>query len=47
VMNPAWIGALALYVLLEKSAPAGHWMIKVVGWVLILTGLATLAVALR
>jgi predicted metal-binding membrane protein len=47
VMNPAWIGALALYVLLEKSAPPGHWMIKVVGWVLILTGLATLAVALR
>ena len=47
VMNPAWIGALALYVLLEKSAPTGHWIIKSVGGVLILAGLATLALALR
>jgi predicted metal-binding membrane protein len=30
IMNLFWIIGLALFVLLEKVAPAGHW----VGWVM-------------
>ena len=42
IMNPAWIGGLALYVLLEKSVPAGHWITKAAGLALILAGGAAL-----
>ena len=45
IMNPAWIAALALYVLLEKSVPAHHWLARAVGWVLVLGGAATLVSA--
>jgi predicted metal-binding membrane protein len=42
VMNVAWIGAIALYVLVEKTVPAGHWLSRAAGVVLILWGAATL-----
>jgi predicted metal-binding membrane protein len=42
VMNLAWIGALALLVLVEKLAPAGHWMGRAAGVVLAAWGGATL-----
>jgi predicted metal-binding membrane protein len=42
IMNPAWIGGLALYVLLEKSVPAGHRITKAAGIALILAGGAAL-----
>jgi predicted metal-binding membrane protein len=37
VMNLYWIGGLAVFVLLEKSLPMGHWLgrglgIALVGW---------------
>jgi predicted metal-binding membrane protein len=31
VMNLAWIAGLALFVLVEKLAPAGHWIARVAG----------------
>jgi predicted metal-binding membrane protein len=43
VMNLAWIAGLALFVLLEKLAPAGHWAGKVAGLALVGWGAATLA----
>jgi predicted metal-binding membrane protein len=42
VMSFAWIGGLALYVLIEKTAPAGHWIGRVAGLVLIGWGGAVL-----
>ncbi len=42
VMNPLWIGGLALYVLAEKLAPAGHWIGRFGGGALILWGAALL-----
>jgi predicted metal-binding membrane protein len=47
VMNMAWIGGLALYVLVEKLAPAGHWIGRCSGLVLFGWGLATLWSAYR
>lgn len=35
VMNFAWIAGIALFVLIEKLAPAGHWIGKAAGVVLI------------
>jgi predicted metal-binding membrane protein len=43
VMNLAWIAALAIFVLIEKLAPAGHWIGRVAGVGLIVWGGATLA----
>lgn len=43
VMNLWWILGLALYVLLEKSAPAGHWLSRTAGAVLIVWGTVVLA----
>jgi predicted metal-binding membrane protein len=40
VMNLAWIGGLALFVLVEKLAPAGHWIGRVVGAGLVVWGAA-------
>ena len=40
VMSPAWIGGLALYVLVEKLAPAGHWIGRSSGAALIAWGAA-------
>lgn len=42
VMNLAWIAGLALLVLVEKLAPAGHWIARGAGLVLLVWGLATL-----
>ena len=43
VMNPLWIGALALYVLAEKLAPRGHLLSRASGLLLAGWGVATLA----
>jgi predicted metal-binding membrane protein len=45
VMSVAWIGGLALYVLIEKLTPAGHWIGTVTGMALIAWGGAVLALA--
>jgi predicted metal-binding membrane protein len=42
VMNVAWIAGIALYVLVEKTVPAGHWVSRAAGVVLILAGASTL-----
>ncbi|MBA5606166.1 DUF2182 domain-containing protein [Duganella sp. FT3S] len=42
VMNLAWIAGLAVYVLVEKVTPAGHWISRATGVVFIAWGLATL-----
>ena len=42
VMNVAWIAGIALYVLVEKTVPAGHWVSRAAGVVLILAGSVTL-----
>lgn len=44
VMNLAWIAALAALVLIEKVLPAGQWIGRGVGIVLIAWGVATLVV---
>jgi predicted metal-binding membrane protein len=43
VMNLSWIGGLALFVMVEKIAPAGHWIGRVAGLGLIAWGSAVLA----
>jgi predicted metal-binding membrane protein len=43
IMNLAWVGGLALYILLEKTVPARYWLTQAVGWVLMLAGVVTLA----
>jgi len=45
IMNLAWIAAIALLVLIEKTLPWGGWMGRLVGIVLVLWGAATLAMA--
>jgi predicted metal-binding membrane protein len=42
VMNVAWIGGIALFVLVEKTLPAGHWVARAAGVALIVWGIATL-----
>ena len=46
VMNLAWIAGLALFVLVEKLFPAGHWMDRGAGLVLMGWGLVTLMMGL-
>ena len=43
VMNLYWIIGLALFVLLEKNIPAGHWIGRGTGFVLIAWGVVVLA----
>lgn len=43
VMNLAWIIGLALFVLIEKLVPAGHWVGRAAGHGLIAWGAATQA----
>lgn len=43
VMNPFWIGAIALYVLAEKLAPHGHRLSRTSGLLLAGAGIAMLA----
>ncbi len=40
VMSPLWIAGLALYVMVEKLAPAGHWLGRFSGLALIAWGAA-------
>jgi predicted metal-binding membrane protein len=42
VMNLLWVAGLALYLLLEKLAPAGQGLSRFAGAVLILWGVAVL-----
>ena len=42
VMNLLWIAALTFFVLVEKFAPAGHWIARAAGVLLIGWGIATL-----
>jgi len=44
VMNLLWIAVLAILVLAEKVAPAGIWVSRVVGAVLVVWGVATLVI---
>lgn len=39
VMNLYWIVGLAVYVLLEKTIPLGHWLARAAGIALIISGL--------
>jgi predicted metal-binding membrane protein len=41
-MNLAWIGALAVFVLLEKLAPGGQWLGRAAAVPLIVFGIALL-----
>jgi len=34
LMNLAWVGAIALFVLLEKTVPWGDWISRLIGLVL-------------
>jgi predicted metal-binding membrane protein len=45
VMNLLWVIGLALYVLLEKVAPAGHWIGRAAGVALVVWGGALLLAA--
>jgi predicted metal-binding membrane protein len=42
VMNLYWISGLALYVLLEKTIPYGHWLGSITGVALLFVGVALL-----
>ena len=43
IMNVLWIAGLALYVLFEKTVPAGHWLSYASGAALILGGIVMVA----
>ena len=45
IMNLYWIVGLAVFVLLEKTIPVGHWLSRGVGITLIILGIAVLAKA--
>lgn len=42
IMNMAWIAGIAVFVLIEKLAPTGHWIGQAAGVVLVLWGAAAL-----
>lgn len=42
IMNIAWIAAIAAFVLIEKVSPAGHWIGRITGVLLVLWGAAIL-----
>lgn len=46
IMNLYWIAGLAVFVLLEKTIPAGHWFGYAVGIALIVWGVAVLSGAI-
>jgi predicted metal-binding membrane protein len=43
LMNLAWVGAIALFILLEKTMPWGDWMSRFGGALLVVWGVANLA----
>jgi len=45
VMNLYWIAGIALFVLLEKTVPAGHWLSNITGVALLVFGARVLALA--
>jgi len=45
VMNLYWIAGLALFVLFEKTVPAGHWIGYATGVALLVWGGGMLALA--
>jgi predicted metal-binding membrane protein len=45
VMNLYWIAGLALFVLCEKTVPAGHWLGYAAGVALLVWGAEMLALA--
>jgi predicted metal-binding membrane protein len=47
VMNLYWVAGLALFVLFEKTVPAGHWLGYAAGVVLLVWGAAMLVLALQ
>jgi predicted metal-binding membrane protein len=47
VMNLYWVAGLALFVLLEKTVPAGHWLGYATGVALLLWGAGILALAFQ
>jgi len=47
VMNIAWIAGIALFVVVEKLAPAGHWIGRAAGVALIVWGGSTAIAGLR
>ena len=47
IMNLLWIAAIAAFVLIEKTAPAGHWLGRAAGLGLIAWGGTTIASALQ
>jgi predicted metal-binding membrane protein len=42
IINIAWIAALAALVLIEKVSPAGHWIGRIAGFLLVVWGAAIL-----
>ena len=42
LMNLAWIGAIAFFVLLEKSIPSGNWVSRLTGALLVVWGAGSL-----
>jgi predicted metal-binding membrane protein len=46
VMNLYWIAGLALFVLFEKTVPAGHWLEYATGVILLVWGAGILALAI-
>jgi predicted metal-binding membrane protein len=42
LMNLAWVGAIALFVLMEKTMPWGDWMRRLGGGLLVVWGVANL-----
>jgi predicted metal-binding membrane protein len=44
IMNMAWIAGIAAFVLVEKLAPAGHWIGRVAGVALVVWGATTVLV---
>ena len=45
VMNLWWIAGLAIYVLIEKLVPAGHWIGRGMGGFLVVWGLFVISTA--
>ena len=43
VMNLLWVAIIAIYVLIEKVVPAGHWVSRIIGILVIIWGLWTIA----
>ena len=45
IVNVLWIAGLAIYVLFEKTVPAGHWLARAVGALLVVEGTLVLVAA--